>query len=149
MIPAGEQGSGALAVLPILLVIGLTGTLGWQRFLDAAGTLIHDEQRYLQAFHQAESALSWAMTVPWRGENGECHRPEDEVFRACLCAPRRTGGWVLQGESGSHDGSPGEVSLYRRVVLSRGEGTQEGAVRVRRRCTLTPLSNGWLDYNPG
>ncbi len=149
MAAIGEQGSGALAVLPILLVIGLPAMLGWQVFLDASGTLIHDEQRYLEAFHQAESALSWAMTEPWRGEDGECRRPGGEAFRACLRAPGLAGEWMLQAESAADDGLPGEVSLYRRVALRRTGGAEQRADKERRSRMLIPLPNGWLDYDPG
>ncbi|QWA12116.1 DUF2509 family protein [Sodalis ligni] len=151
MMPVEEQGSGALAVLPILLIIGLTAMLGWQRFLDGAVPLIHDEQRYLTAFHRAESALSWAMTVPWRGEDGECRRPEGEAFRACLCAPRLTVGWVLHAQSGVLEDArgPGEINLYRRVALTRMKEDLGETGKERRSCMLTPLASGWLDYYPG
>ncbi|WP_213993168.1 DUF2509 family protein [Sodalis sp. dw_96] len=151
MTPTGEQGGGALAVLPILLAIGLSAMLGWQRFLDASVALMHDEQRYLEAFHRAESALSWAMTIPWRGEDGECRRPEGEAFRACLCAPRPTVGWVLHAQSGALDDARvlGEINLYRRVALDRMKVAPGGTDMERRNCMLTPLANGWLDFYPG
>ncbi|XBS69003.1 DUF2509 family protein [Acerihabitans sp. KWT182] len=150
MMPTCEQGSGALAVLPMLLVIGLSAMLGWQRFLDAATLLIHDEQRYLEAFHGAESALAWGMTVPWRGEDGECRRPEGETFRACLCAPRHSeGNWVLKGESGAPGDAfaSGEISLYRRVSLGGTGGVAQAGLQQSR--MLAPLAGGWLDYYPG
>lgn len=148
MIPPGERGSGALAMLPVLLFIGVLALLGWQRRLDAEGAMLHDQQRYLAAFHRAESALAWAMTASWRGEDGECRRPGGESFRACLCAPRRSDGWVVRGESGGDDGFPGEVSLYRRVALHGDGSGQAGGEGGRRRYGLLPLPRGWLDYDP-
>lgn len=147
MIRAAEQGGGSLPALTALLMIGLLSMLGWQRFLDTSRAWIDDEQRHLSAFHGAESALSWAMTQYWRGDDQECRRPTGELFQACLIAGRRPGDWLLSASGGGRQDDGEIVCLYRRVKLHRSGPAQSGYGHLPP-FILLPAAGGWLDFNP-
>ncbi|NDL65524.1 DUF2509 family protein [Acerihabitans arboris] len=139
-----QRGSGSLAVLLAVLFIGLAALAGWQRFMDASLAMIGDEQRYLSAFHQAESALSWGASQRWQGEPGQCLKPPGEDLQACLLAGGAAGGWILRGQ-GSGDGLAEPLYLYQRVTARRADFGRGD----RAPWCLTPQPGGWLDYPPG
>lgn len=136
-----QRGGGSLAALLAVLFTGMLALSGWQRFMDASLSLIEDEQRYLSAFHQAESALSWGARQHWRGTEGQCLRPPAGDFQACLLAGAG-GRWILRGHG---EGLDEPLYLYH-VMAMRGAGPQgrDGAS-----WRLAPLPGGWLDYHPG
>ncbi|WP_413739663.1 DUF2509 family protein [Sodalis sp. RH14] len=136
-----QRGGGSLAALLAVLFTGMAALAAWQRFMDASLALIADEQHYLSAFHQAESALSWGTGQCWRGEDGQCLRPPGGNFQACLLAGAR-GRWILRGHG---DGVAEPVYLYRVVAMRPVGQLGDGATSWR----LTPLPAGWLDYHPG
>lgn len=138
-----QRGGGSFLALLAVLFTGMLAFTGWQRFMDASLALIDDEQRYLSAFHQAESALSWGPRQLWRGNDGQCLRPPGGDFQACLLAGA-AGRWILRGQ-GSGDGLAEPLYLYHRVALRPGGPGGDNSPSWR----LTPLPGGWLDYHPG
>ncbi|WP_413737201.1 DUF2509 family protein [Sodalis sp. RH21] len=152
-----QRGGGTLAALLAVLVISLMVMAAWQRQLDLSLALLNDEQRYLAAFHQAESALAWGARQYWHAEHAQCRQPEGETFRACLLADRRAGRWILRGESGAGDVIAGPLRLYRQVELRpiTAPGAGDGGALAAIRCGgdkpcfgLSPHPGGWLDYLP-
>lgn len=146
-----QQGSGTLAAITALLFLGLSSLLGWQRMMAAWRERIYDEQFHLTAFHQAESALSWALTQHWQGDGAqedECRRPNGESFRACLVMAGPDNNWTLRAEGGVEAGRAPAMVLYRRVALRPAESAEKD-MAGRRRYTVAPLPQGWLDYDPG
>ncbi len=152
-----QQGSVTLAALVAVLLLGLTALLTWQRRMDVSLKMIQDQARYMTAFHQAESALSWGLCQCWRGTREQCRQPPGEGFRACLQAGTASGSWLLRGESAVVPGLPAPVCLYRLVVgrplAETGRaGAESGLVPVvdaEAPChMLAPLPGGWLDYPP-
>jgi len=153
-----EQGSGTLAALMAVMLIGLAALAAWQRRLDVSLTLMQDQARYMTAFHQAESALSWGLRQSWRGDPQQCLHPPGEGFRACLQAGATPESWLLRGESALASGLPTPLCLYRRVArrpLAQTEkaGADPGLPPAfgadAARYALVPLPGGWLDYPPG
>lgn len=61
----GQRGGSTLAAVMLLLALGLTLLNAQHRQLDNALLLAVDQQRYLQAYNQAASALSWGMLQRW------------------------------------------------------------------------------------
>jgi|GEM_PF-2047421 hypothetical protein len=144
---SAERGSGGLLASAGLLLIGLLAMLAWHRLLDASRAWIDDEQRYLAAFHRAESALSWAMTQYWRGAEQECRRPAGEMFKACLIAGRQPGAWLLSAEGYDRHDAGATVCLYRRVTLHRCDPARSGH-GYRPSFILRPVAGNWLDFDP-
>lgn len=60
-----QRGGGTLAAVMLLLALGLMLLNAQHRQLDNALLLAADQQRYLQAYNQAASALSWGMIQRW------------------------------------------------------------------------------------
>lgn len=60
-----QRGGSALAAVMLLLALGLMLLNAQHRQLDNALLLAADQQRYLQAYNQAASALSWGMSQRW------------------------------------------------------------------------------------
>ena len=60
-----QRGGSTLAAVMLLLALGLMLLNAQHRQLDNALLLAADQQRYLQAYNQAASALSWGMLQRW------------------------------------------------------------------------------------
>ncbi len=60
-----QRGGSTLAAVMLLLALGLMLLNAQHRQLDNALLLAADQQRYLQAYNQAASALSWGMSQRW------------------------------------------------------------------------------------
>ncbi|CAI2790265.1 Protein of uncharacterised function (DUF2509) [Serratia ficaria] len=56
-----QRGGSTLAAVMLLLVMGLMLLNAQHRQLDQALLLASDQRRYLLAYNQAASALSWGM----------------------------------------------------------------------------------------
>ncbi|MEA9392512.1 DUF2509 family protein [Acerihabitans sp. TG2] len=152
-----QQGSSTLAALVAVLLLGLAVLTAWQRRIEVSLTLIQDQARYMTAFHQAESALSWGLRQSWQGRLEQCLQPPGEGFRACLQVSTVSERWILRGESATVPGLPAPLCLYRLVsgrplsTLARGRGDPPSGspLALGAYYALVPLPGGWLDYPPG
>jgi hypothetical protein len=160
MIGDTQQGSSTLAALVVVLLLGLAALTAWQRRMDVSLTLIQDQARYMTAFHQAESALSWGLRQSWQGDRKQCLHPPGEGFRACLQASVVSERWILRGESAVVPGLPAPLCLYRLVTIRPlrsperdGDDAYSGSPQEpdvhSSYYALVPLPGGWLDYPPG
>lgn len=128
-------------MLLAVLLIALASLAGWQRVMDDTFELINEEQGYLNAFHQAESALSWGMSQSWLGNTGQCQSPAGNEFKVCLL--KHNGQWLLRGHV-ANEALAETLFHYRLVLLHPVAAT---SVKLPG-CWLMALPGGWLDYYP-
>ena len=134
-----ERGGSTLAAVMMLLVMGLMLLNAQHRQLDSALLLAADEKRYLLAYNQAASALSWGVAQSWShgqlNESGWWCRQTTEL-RACAKLSSQAGIVLVRGEAPMNGAEP--LRLYQR---SKPEGaTGEIALRAE--------TGGWLDFCP-
>lgn len=128
-----------LAAVMMLLVMGLLLLNAQQRQLDSALLLASDQRRYLQAYNQAASALSWGMAQRWPlgGLNADgwlCRH--NGGLTACARLSARAGIVLVRGEGALRGGPP--LRLYQ---LSKPEGAWAEV-------GLIAEPGGWLDFCP-
>lgn len=135
-----QKGSGTLAMVLLIAVIGLLLMSGLQRQFESAIQVGNDERHYLRAFNQALSSLNWGIGLRWRvsTESWQCQQLSAEQLVVCLRAASDGKQGVLRGE-GTLPASTRTLKLYQRVsflALSSGQ------------IAIQPLANGWLDFCP-
>ncbi|MEI7184815.1 YgdB family protein [Pectobacterium carotovorum] len=135
-----QEGSGTLAMVLLIAIIGLLLMSGLQRQLDAAIQVGNDERHYLRAFNQALSSLNWGRGQRWATltESWQCQQLSAEQLVVCLRAASDGEQGLLRGE-GTLPASAQPLRLYQRVSFS---GLSSGQI------TIQPLGNGWLDFCP-
>ncbi|WP_241771480.1 YgdB family protein [Pectobacterium peruviense] len=140
MIKGKQEGSGTLAMVLLIAIIGLLLMSGLQRQLDAAIQMGSDERHYLRAFNQALSSLNWGVGQRWGAltENWQCQQLSADPLVVCLRAASDGGQGLLRGD-GAIPASPRPLRLYQRVSFSALSSGQ---------ITIQPLGNGWLDFCP-
>ncbi|MBK4824929.1 YgdB family protein [Pectobacterium versatile] len=135
-----QEGSGTLAMVLLIAIIGLLLMSGLQRQLDTAIQVGNDERHYLRAFNQALSSLNWGRGQRWNTltENWQCQQLSAEQLVVCLRAASDGEQGLLRGE-GTLPASARPLTLYQRVSFS---GLSSGQIAIQ------PLGNGWLDFCP-
>lgn len=103
-----QRGGSTLAAVMLLLALGLMLLNAQHRQLDNALLLAADQQRYLQAYNQAASALSWGMSQRWpRAELSAaawlCRQRVE--LTACARLSTRAGVVTVRGLGEMHGGS--------------------------------------------
>ncbi|WP_346826051.1 YgdB family protein [Serratia inhibens] len=139
MSAVGQRGGSTLAAVMLLLVMGLMLLNAQHRQLDSALLLAADQQRYLKAYNQAASALSWGVAQSWPskrlGANGWwCQQTEE--LRACAKLSAQAGIVLVRGDGAMSVGEP--LRLYQ---LTKPDGTG-GTFELRAEI------GGWLDFCP-
>ncbi|MFJ5330681.1 YgdB family protein [Pectobacterium versatile] len=135
-----QEGSGTLAMVLLIAIIGLLLMSGLQRQLDTAIQVGSDERHYLRAFNQALSSLNWGRGQRWATltESWQCQQLSAEQLVVCLRAASDGEQGLLRGE-GTLPASARPLTLYQRVSFS---GLSSGQIAIQ------PLGNGWLDFCP-
>ncbi|MEQ9745622.1 YgdB family protein [Pectobacterium actinidiae] len=135
-----QEGSGTLAMVMLIAIIGLLLMSGLQRQLDTAIQVGNDERHYLRAFNQALSSLNWGRGQHWNTltENWQCQQLSAEPLVVCLRAASDGEQGLLRGE-GMFPASTRPLRLYQRVSFSL---LSSGQIAIQ------PLGNGWLDFCP-
>ncbi|WP_233978328.1 YgdB family protein [Pectobacterium versatile] len=135
-----QEGSGTLAMVLLIAIIGLLLMSGLQRQLDTAIQVGNDERHYLRAFNQALSSLNWGRGQRWDTLTGswQCQQLSAEQLVVCLRAASDGEQGLLRGE-GALPASVRPLRLYQRVSFS---GLSSGQIAIQ------PLGNGWLDFCP-
>ncbi len=127
-----QQGSGALLMAILLLLMSTALLNATRQQLDASLSLVADERLYLRQASLAASALEagkrekWASTVVWR-----CLTVRQQPdWRACFKVTTK-GEALLRG-----DGGKDTIAFYQWVTHDEQNG------RVH------PQPHGWLDFCP-
>lgn len=135
----GQRGGSTLAAVMLLLVMGLMLLNAQHRQLDSALLLAADQQRYLQAYNQAASALNWGVAQSWPRNrlavNGWWCRQTAEL-RTCAKLSAQAGIVLVRGDGAMSEGEP--LRLYQ-LAKPDGEGDTFG---------LRAEIGGWLDFCP-
>lgn len=130
-----QYGGSTLAAVMLLLVMGLMLLTAQQRQLDNTLLLAVDQQRYLQAYNQAASALSWGMVQSWPTLSGNIWHCQQHLanLQACAKLSARAGIVLVRGRG---DVSRDDVFwLYQLAAASDGG-------------QLVAEKGGWLDFCP-
>ncbi|WON78959.1 YgdB family protein [Serratia sp. UGAL515B_01] len=136
-----QQGGSTLVVVMMLLVVGLMMLTAQHRQLDSALLLAADQQRYLRAYNQAASALSWGLAQSWprtslQTRHWHCQEWQDEALLACV-KRLGLGGVVMVRGAGQIPGAE-PLWLYQLATEFGGEGG----------INLKAQKGGWLDFCP-
>lgn len=136
-----QRGGSTLAAVMLLLVMGLMLLTAQQRQLDGALLLAVDQQRYLRAYNQAASALSWGLAQPWPRESLQatrwsCQQMSGEAMLACARLSARTGLVMVRGAGDIEGAEP--LWLYQLATQNGGAGGNR----------LKAQKGGWLDFCP-
>ncbi|TQI81948.1 uncharacterized protein DUF2509 [Serratia fonticola] len=136
-----QQGGSTLAAVMLLLVMGLMLLTAQQRQLDSALLLAADQQRYLIAYNQAASALSWGLAQQWpraslRATRWHCLPKNAQALQACARLSSRSGIVVVRGEGDIAGSEP--LWLYQLATEVR----EAGGIK------LIAQKGGWLDFCP-
>lgn len=134
-----QRGGSTLAAVMLLLTLGLMLLNAQHRQLDNALLLAADQQRYLQAYNQAASALSWGMIQRWpRAELNAVTwlcRQQTELT-ACARLSARAGVVMVRGRGELRGDEP--LWLYQLGTF--------GGAEIAGRMIAQP--GGWLDFCP-
>lgn len=123
-----QQGSGALLMVIIILLMGTVLLHATRRQLSDNLSLVDDERHYILEYTDAASALAWGERLTWRKAEGwSCQIQPHYAWRVCVLS--HSSGTLLRGDSGS-----GTLSLFRWVSLNDGK--------------IKAIPHGWLDYCP-
>lgn len=136
-----QQGGSTLAAVMLLLVMGLMLLTAQQRQLEGALLLAADQQRYLRAYNQAASALSWGLAQPWPRESLQatkwsCQQLGGEALLACARISAHSGLVMVRGAGDIVGSEP--LWLYQLATQSGGAGSH----------MLKAQKGGWLDFCP-
>ncbi|WP_192458062.1 YgdB family protein [Musicola keenii] len=137
--PVNPQRGSTVLMAMLMLVIGMLILSGLQRQLEAQMLQDRDEQRALEDFNLASSALKWGLTLEWRidDDGWQCQSAGVDALRACLRlnAGGRIG--LLRGERLAA-GVARPAAFYYRVVPAL----------INDRPIIQPIAGGWLDVCP-
>lgn len=133
-----QRGNIALVMVITLMTVALLLLKALHFYQENARDEFFREKKYIQAFNQAESALSWGVIQSWQLNNTknagwQCQQEPSQSWMSCI-KHYKGSQFILTGRS-PYKGN-GYVSVYRWVVPI--VGTQKVQVRM----------NGWLDYCP-
>lgn len=136
-----QKGGSTLVAVMLLLVMGLMLLTAQQRQLDSALLLAVDQQRYLRAYNQAASALSWGLSQPWpqsvlQSSRWYCLPVNSDALQACARYSSRADIVVVRGAGAPLGGEP--LWLYQLAT----EVQEMGNSRFKAQ------KGGWLDFCP-
>uniref|UniRef100_UPI0036D8AE81 YgdB family protein n=1 Tax=Photorhabdus sp. RM322S TaxID=3342825 RepID=UPI0036D8AE81 len=135
-----QQGNVLLISVLMLLAVSLMMLKALHHHLDNALIMMVDERRYLKAFQQAESALSWGMAQSWllyRDKTEEWYCLQQQEFHLTSCLKRYSSNFFLL--KGVAEVASGQfVGLYQWMKLISSGGSD----------SLIPVESGWLDFCP-
>lgn len=150
---SNEQGSAMLLSIAVLMVLGLAILNALHEQLSGALALTHNEHRYLLAWEQASSSLSWGLAQKWRQpDNLQWHCVQNNRLQkntgiiavkssgllSCARAASRPDVFIVKG-IGEITANLPAIELFQRAIW-RAEAGGVG--------TFIPLKQGWLDFCP-
>ncbi len=148
-----QRGNIILVVMIILMIsaIFLLNSLHYQ--LDNALAITGDERRYLQAYNQALSSLSWGLNRIWnvsfsppRGRfktSWHCPEQPEKKFNACLKPTYVPGIFLMKGESKALPGKP-PMAIYQLVKPEQ----QIKSIWIINNSKMIAIAGGMLDFCP-
>ncbi|WP_437612823.1 DUF2509 family protein [Erwinia sp. V71] len=124
-----QQGSGALGMVVLILLLGGALLHATRQQLDAALTMVAQERQHIIDYYAAQAALEWGSQLSWPDSSGwQCQTETQQQWRVCLQRndPLRI---LLRGE---HLAQP----------LALWQWVEPDGQRLR------PLAHGWIDFCP-
>lgn len=133
-----QQGNIALVMVVVLMTTALLLLKTLHVYQENALNEFFKEKRYVEAFNQAESALSWGLKQSWRlqtfsRQGWQCQRPPTHLWESCI-KHYKGAQFILSGKGKYTDQY--DVTLYRWVSPISGSQKVRGQIK------------GWLDYCP-
>jgi len=144
-----QQGSAMILSVMMMMGLGLLVLNTLNQHLNSALALTGQEHRYLQAWQQAASSLSWgasqhwllSTTPTWQCQSLTTGPAADSPLRSCVRPSHRSGIFILKGEGQLLEG---EMPLVLYQLARQGHLATQG----RGGEILTPSKGGWIDYCP-
>ncbi|EKT58206.1 YgdB family protein [Providencia burhodogranariea] len=133
-----QRGNIALVMVIVLMTVALFLLKALHFYQENARDEFFREKKYIEAFNQAESALSWGIVQSWRFNTAknagwQCQQEPNQSWMSCIKHYKGTQ-FILTGR-GLYKGNE-YISVYRWVLPI--VGTQKVQARMK----------GWLDYCP-
>ncbi|UHM89030.1 MULTISPECIES: YgdB family protein [Rahnella] len=141
-----QKGSAMILSVMVMMGLGLLALNALQQQLSAGLALTSNQHRYVIAWENAASALSWGIRQPWRNvqePQWQCLNVASGVVvtgkgRACVRPSLREDIFLVRGEGRMTDDSE-PVMLYQQVSREEQADGSSG---------FLPLKQGWLDFCP-
>lgn len=141
-----QRGSAMILSVMMMMGLGLLALNTLNQHLNSALALTGQEHRYLLAWQQAASSLSWgasqrwllSTTPAWQCQSLTTGPAAGNPLRSCVRPANHPGIFILKGEGQL---LKGEVPLVLYQLASHNKPT---AGRV----VFTPLKGGWVDFCP-
>jgi len=141
-----QRGSAMILSVMMMMGLGLLALNTLNQHLNSALALTGQEHRYLQAWQQAASSLSWGASQRWllsTSPTWQCQSlttgpAADRPLRSCVRPSHRPGIFILKGEG---QGLEGEAPLVLYQLASHNKQARGSAI-------FTPLKGGWVDFCP-
>ncbi|WP_340620860.1 YgdB family protein [Xenorhabdus siamensis] len=135
-----QRGHALLVSILMMLTLSLMMLKALHYQQENALLMMFDEQKYLNAFQQAESSLAWGSVQSWPLHSRElgswiCLQKSGSYLQSCL---RRYQDdlFLLKGIASFSAGE--HLELYQWMKQMKGSNQD----------TLTPVISGWLDFCP-
>jgi len=126
-----QQGSSALGMVLMVLVMGSLTLHASRKMLEQGMQLLADEQQFIQDFWRAQSALQWGLSLSWPAhEAASCQQTLSQGWRSCLQRSEKDENEALLKGEASDSG----MAVWHWVSL------QQNHIRA--------LPHGWIDYCP-
>jgi len=144
--PDRQQGSAMILSIMVMMGLGIIALNALQQQLSAGLALTSNQHRYVIAWENAASSLSWGVSQPWKAFSDakwQCQDVPAVVVgtgsgRACVRPSLRIDVFVVRGEGVlAQGGEP--VRLYQQVSMQK---QADGSL------AFSPLRQGWLDFCP-
>ncbi|MDR0217355.1 MAG: YgdB family protein [Enterobacteriaceae bacterium] len=142
-----QRGNAILISIVMMMALSLMTLKALHYQQENAMRMMFDEQKYLNAFQQAESSLAWGAVQSWvldsqsqQPENWQCVQKSDASLHSCL-KYYQGDLFLLKGIGLLSDGeqADGEQIAHYQWMKQVKDSNQD---------TLIPVKSGWLDFCP-
>ncbi|WP_173635342.1 DUF2509 family protein [Paramixta manurensis] len=128
-----QQGGVVPGMIMLILLLGTALLNASRQQLNASLALVADERQAIIGFRQAQSALTWGLTLRWAALPGwQCQYQAQYNWRACLLRPQANRG-LLRAEQPTQ--GEATLALFHWVIP-----TAQGGIQAAK--------GGWVDFCP-
>ena len=141
-----QRGSAMILSILVMMGLGLIALNSLQQQLSAGLALTSNQHRYVIAWENAASSLTWGSRQSWKDSNEPVWQCRDVVAgiiasgtgKVCVRPSLRQDIFLVRGEGRISKGND-PVMQYQQVSVNK---QASGEV------TFMPLKQGWLDFCP-
>lgn len=143
-----QCGYSMVAMVMVLLSIGTLLLTSMSKRLDSSLHFHLDEGRYLRAYNQAASALTWGLKQRWHlpDAHWQCQISALLGLKACIKTVEQ-GRLLLKGEAKLRENEP-PLTLFQLADLADDAANPNNNNLVSYKLAVIAHNSGWLDFCP-